>query len=93
MKGKEVAGAGATVTLKEMSGGKVSLEYRGDFARHIKTVGYGKDGKPLAGRGSSANTQGDLTTYNPEFQGEVHSVKVIVAAGFAERKFPFTLKR
>jgi len=93
MKGKEVAGAGATVTLKEMSGEKVSLEYRGDFARHIKTVGYGKDGKPLAGRGSSANTQGDLTTYNPEFQGEVHSVKVIVATGFAERKFPFTLKR
>lgn len=93
MKGREVAGAGATVTLKEMSGEKVSLEYRGDFARHIKTVGYDKAGKTLPGQGSYSNAQGDVTTFNPQFNGEVHSVKVIVATDFVERKYPFALKR
>lgn len=92
-KGKEVAGAGATVTLKEMSGEKVSFEYRGNFDRYIKTTGYDQSGKALPQLVSQTVPQGEVTALSVQFKGDVRSVKVVVAAGLVERKYPFELKQ
>lgn len=90
--GKPKQVAGATVTLKRLTGQLVTIDYQGESSKFLKMTGYNAKGEQIADMGSPGNCNGDNEWITSSFVEDVHSVKVHVAHGFVERKFPFVLK-
>ncbi len=93
MTDRELAIAGKTLVLKGIQESSVLVEFRGNYDHLLKLAAYNAQGQPLSGAGSSWSTQGEVTTLNKMFSGQVASLKVVVAADLAHWSYPFTLER
>lgn len=84
----------STVTLKSLKGADAVLHYRGASANLLGVRGLA-DGKPVDIE--SRQLPGDAKTVDMDmtvkFKAPVTRVEVVVAAGVAERSFPFVLTR
>jgi len=84
--------AGQKVRFLTMRGGVVQLEFPGGLGRVLRIVGYNDTGQPLAEAGSSWSESAGGTTLKQIFQGEVFSLKIIVAGKIHRYSYPFVLK-
>jgi hypothetical protein len=83
----------SVVKLKEMSNNHVSLQLKGSIRNYITTLSYTSRGRPLLSEGRSCD-QLDHNNYviKEDIKGRVSRIKVFIADGFLEERYPFQLK-
>lgn len=89
--GEKFSLAGHTFTFKTMQDGTVELDFPGGLEPLLMVVGYNSDGQPLADAGTSWSEFDGVTSLSSHFQGELFSVKLIMAENFATEEYPFDL--
>src|SRR5438105_9572426 len=80
---------GVEVTLRQLKGKDVELEASGPADRVVATYGYGADGSRI--RPVSTSVGGGQMKFS--FGAPVTRVEAVIAEGYAERAFPFTLSK
>ena len=80
---------GVEVTLRQLKGKDVELEASGPADRVVAIYGYGADGSRI--RPVSTSVGGGQMKFS--FGAPVTRVEAVIAEGYAERAFPFTLSK
>jgi hypothetical protein len=83
---------GLTATLMKMEGNAVTLALGGDPARHVATFAYDARGERLDSQYSSWSTAGSSTTVSHGYSAPPVRLELLVATGFLEKSYPFTLE-
>lgn len=91
--GKQINIAGSKVILKAINKSEVLLNYEGVTENYINTFAYNDQGKQLQRMGSSTEGTENTISFKNLYEGNVKTIKVVVASKFMERKYPFVLKK
>lgn len=83
---------GLTATLMKLEGNAVTLALGGDPARHVATFAYDARGERLDSQYSSWSTAGSSTTVSLGYAAPPVRLELLVATGFLEKSYPFTLE-
>jgi predicted Zn finger-like uncharacterized protein len=89
--GEDFSLAGHAFNFKSMQQGTVELEFPDGIEPLLQLVGYNSDGQPLADAGTSWSEANGSTTLAGHFQGELFTIKVIMARDFTREEYPFDL--
>jgi len=91
MMGESFQVAGQRVRFVTLRGGAAQLAFPGGPGRLLRVVGYNDSGQPLAEVGSSWSETPSGTALTQRFQGELYSLKVIMARKMFPTSYPFVL--
>jgi len=89
--GEEFSLGGHRFAFKGMQHGTVELDFPGGIEPLLQLVGYNSDGRPLAEAGTSWSETNGVTTLTGHFQGDLFTIKLIMAREFLREEYPFEL--
>ena len=93
--GAEQTAGDLKVKLTGMGGSEATIDYTGPANRYIAMLGYNHSGERIGQNIYSYPSHDERPTHNLKsiFDGEIRTIKVVVAASIAEREYPFTLNK
>ena len=92
-KAKEITEAGCKVKLVSTRENMVRLQYEGSFDNLIGVNAFDASGGQLRNSGYGGGSSGDKADYTYQFEGKVDTIQVVLASGFVERKYSFTIEK
>jgi len=84
--------AGRPVRSVAMRGGMIRLELGHGLRPLLRVIGYNVAGQPLVDGSSSWTESGETTVLTQTYQGELFSVRVLMAGEMLQQSFPFSVE-
>jgi hypothetical protein len=91
-KAPQLLASGASVELVALNGSEVAFLTTGRPEAYVTVYGYDSAGNQLAAAGESVSATAAFADRKALFHGKLHHVRVVFAAGYLTKKFPFVLK-